>query len=174
MAVGNLEFIKSASGTSVSSLSVTDCFSADYDVYAVVSTSQEQTGTSTLFGYIRFINSGGVISTANYDYASLRVASFEAFAEIRGTNATSIQNQFFLDTENYEESGGIVAYVYNPYDSSSYTFLSAQSTYFNNANGGMGSKGIGVYKVAEQVTGVNILVSSATLDDINLKVYGVK
>ena len=38
----------------------------------------------------------------------------------------------------------------------------------------MGSKGIGVYKVAEQVTGVNILVSSGTLDDINLKVYGVK
>ena len=33
MAVGNLEFIKSASGTSVSSLSVTDCFSANYDVY---------------------------------------------------------------------------------------------------------------------------------------------
>ena len=31
----NLEFIKSASGTSVSSLTVTDCFNADYDVYKV-------------------------------------------------------------------------------------------------------------------------------------------
>ena len=38
----------------------------------------------------------------------------------------------------------------------------------------MGSKGIGVYKVAEQITGVNILVSSSTFDDINLKIYGVK
>ena len=36
MAVGNLEFIKSASGSSVSSLSVTDCFSANYDVYKIV------------------------------------------------------------------------------------------------------------------------------------------
>ena len=31
----NLEFIKSATGTSVTSLDVTDCFSADYDVYKV-------------------------------------------------------------------------------------------------------------------------------------------
>ena len=171
---GSLEFIKSASGTSVSSLSVTDCFSADYDVYAIASTSQEQTGTATLYSYMRFINSGGVVSTSNYDYASLRLASFEPFAEIKGTGATSIQNQFTLDAENYEESGGIIAYVYNPYDSSSYTFLTAQSTYVNNANGLMGSKGIGVYKVAEQITGVNILVSSSTFDDINLKIYGVK
>ena len=70
---GSLEFIKSASGTSVSSLSVTDCFSADYDVYAIASTSQEQTGTATLYSYMRFINSGGVVSTSNYDYASLRL-----------------------------------------------------------------------------------------------------
>jgi len=32
----NLEFIKSETGTSVTSLSVTDCFSADYDVYQVL------------------------------------------------------------------------------------------------------------------------------------------
>ena len=31
----NLQFIKSVSGTSVNTLSVTDCFSADYDVYYV-------------------------------------------------------------------------------------------------------------------------------------------
>ena len=174
MPVGNLEFIKSASGTSVSSLSVTDCFSADYDVYAVVSTSQEQAGTTTLFGLMRFINSGGVISTANYDFASLRVASWTTFAEIRNTNQTSILGEFFLDTENFAESGGIVSYIYNPNDISSYTFLSAQSTYFNNANGLEGTKAIGVYKVAEQITGINIGVNTGTLDDINLKVYGVK
>ena len=54
----NLEFIKSVSGTSVSSLSVTDCFSADYDVY-FISTSKIDTSSA---GYVRprFINSSGI------------------------------------------------------------------------------------------------------------------
>ena len=59
----NLEFIKSASGSGVSSLSVTDCFSADYDVYFVQVAKSLNSVEANLD--IRFIDSGGSIISAS-------------------------------------------------------------------------------------------------------------
>ena len=64
---GSLEFIKSATSTSAtSSLQVTDCFSAKYEVYKFilkVDNVTAEAGTD-----IRWIDSGGVDSTATYEH----------------------------------------------------------------------------------------------------------
>jgi len=167
----NLQFIKSASGTSVSSLSVTDCFSADYDVYEVTATFDKSTGASN-WSSLRFIDSGGsVISAAEYDYASLTLLSYAAYPEEKGTSQTGISRVNFLHTNLF--GGGTKFTIYNPFDSSSYTF-----TNFQNASTEtllIGGKVIGVHKSAEQITGLNIVGDSAyTFNNITVNVYGVK
>jgi len=85
MAVGNLEFIKSASGTSVSSLSVTDCFSDKYDVYEVFIPTDDL--SSTVDTRFRLLDSGGSEVTAtSYDIATLTLRAGASFAQERLTS----------------------------------------------------------------------------------------
>jgi len=169
----NLEFIKSATSTSAtSSLQVTDCFSDKYDVYKVILelgsvTSEASIGT-------RLIDSGGVDSTANYDVAILQMKSTSSFSESSTTGNTR------WDSVLYTEGtvGGFhIMYVFNPYDSSSYTFCEFQknSHYLASSTSTMyGGKGIGVHKVAEQITGISAYQASTRLENATLAVYGVK
>ena len=163
---GSLEFIKSETGTSVSSLSVTDCFSADYDVYYIHFDSDR-----TVFqtNKITFLDSSNTeITSASYDYANLRMPTHTTFAESRNTNQTSV-----LEFSYQKEQGNYGIYVFNPYDSSSYTFIQYQgmaedtSTYY-------GYKGIAVLKSAEQCNGIKITSNSGNYDTIDLKIFGVK
>tara|TARA_R100000329_G_scaffold122324_1_gene100897 strand:+ start:1030 stop:1551 length:522 start_codon:yes stop_codon:yes gene_type:complete len=170
----NLEFIKSASGSSVSLLDVTDCFSADFDVYYFAVTKMKRASASN-FIYIRFLDSGGtVIDQAEYDYAAQEIRPYTTFLEVRATGQTLI-SQIAYGSSNTEDMGGISMYVYNPYDSSSYTFTQSQSSSFVNANGGWGNKTIGVHKNAEQISGVRFVAAgSVNLDTIEVSVFGVK
>ena len=169
---GSLEFIKSASGTSVSSLSVTDCFNANYDVYQVLIAKLDSTSTSAYL-YLRFIDSGGsVISDLEYDVAEMDLTSYATFAENRGT-AQDKGLLGYAGGTGTADMGGFLTTVYNPNDSSSYTFYNGQSS-IKGASGLAGAKYIGVHKSAEQITGINILPASGSWDNITVNVYGVK
>ena len=167
MPVGNLEFIKSASGTSVSSLSVTDCFSADYDVYKVVGTDFNP---STEFNLeLRYIDSGGsVISTSTYDRAFLNMTSYASFSESATPNATSI---IAIGT-NEANGNGFNFEIYNPFSASSYTFNTHQAS-SDHTSGGRGYKGINLEKSTTSVTGLYFFVASGTFDINNISVYGL-
>ncbi len=69
--------------------------------------------------------------------------------------------------------GGFLTTVYNPNDSSSYTFYNGQSS-IKASSGLAGAKYNGVHKSAEQITGINILPSTGTWDNITINIYGVK
>ena len=166
----NLEFIKSASGTSVSSLSVTDCFSDKYDVYYVSMTKLDK--STEEWTNIRVVNASGVASGSNYDNARLQLSSYTTFGEHRVTGQTSWTNIAFQSTGT-AEGVGFGMYIFNPSDSSSYTFMTHQASSYYSSQGMVGTKGIGVHKVAEAITGVNIL-SSNNFDNITINVYGVK
>ena len=173
MPVGNLEFIKSANGTSVSSLSVTDCFSASYDVYYIDIVKANAPTTDTQL-QVRLINSGGVVSTSNYDEATLQMQSDTAFVEKRNTNTTRLAEILELDA-SLDTGTGFSMYVFNPYDSSSYTFTKHQSGSWSGTPNLYGYKGIGVYKVAEQITGIHFLAGvTQNLTELIINVYGVK
>ena len=166
-----LQFIKSASGTSVSSLSVTDCFSDKYDVYKITFDIDSSTAASALDFSLRLIDSGGsVISASEYDRANLNLISTSAFGEFKSTNTTS----FFSHTQliNTANSAGGISYLFNPYNSSSYTFHKAQ-TFFDNSGNLVGKKIIGVHKVAEQITGINYFLPSDSFTG-TINVFGVK
>jgi len=171
---GNLEFITSASGTNVYSLDVTDCFSADYETYKVIYYYDRAFDVS---GYVRtrlLDSTNTVITASEYDYAELAMRSYNTFFENRGTNNSFFSIGYSYD---YNTAGGEMT-IFNPYNSSSYTFV-------NNSNAGgtslnadlFGYKNIGVHKSAEQINGLRILVTGGGPYDINeitINVYGVK
>ena len=164
--MSNLRFIKSASGSTVSSLSVTDCFSADYDIYQVTITTL-QTSTAANID-VRFIDTGGVVSTSTYDEAILILPSNTGFSEIRNTGQTSIGGVSYGGGDAYGVSINMM--VFNPNDSSSYTFLTDQSNAWTGVL--QAYKGIGVEKTAQTITGINFFPSSGTIT-MEISVYGV-
>ena len=143
----NLQFIKDASASDVSSMNVTDCFSNQYEVYAIIMARSKNTNK---------------LSSGFY-------ASFSQSQVQNDTEIQRIQIYSSLDVEF-----GTVLYIFNPNDSSSFTFANwLSSGLVESSTAGYGIKGIGVHKQAEQITGVNFISNA---DNFNLKVsvYGVK
>ena len=166
----NLEFIKSVSSTA-SSVSVTDCFSDKYDVYQLIIPNYENT-TGTNNYRMRLLDSvGSPISSAEYDIATLILDSAVAFTETKNTGLTFIQ--YFPVTTTSDVGVGTTIYVYNPNDSSSFTFLNWQGTAWAGTKL-YGYKGIAVHKSAEQITGFEVFASAGTMDNFQVSVYGVK
>jgi len=170
---GSLEFIKSVSGTSITSLDVTDCFSDTYEVYYVkISLDTDNLG---YFEMMLLDSGGSLITGSDYDIAVLEMKSNTTFGEYRFTN----QNEsigwrnlgvYIDDGDGY----GFSAYIYNPFDSSSYTFATAQSASSVGSNM-FGGKAIGVHKQTTSASGFRIKDSSvSTFNYINCSVYGVK
>ena len=163
----NLQFIKSASGSGVSSLSVTDCFSANYDVYTVV--CRGDFSNSNAFIYLRFLDSGGSeISASNYDYANSVMESYTSFSESKSTNQDHLERIVYSNNGN---DFGFEINIFNPYDSSSYSFCQWQSGGMSSL-GLVGIKSIGVLKQSATMSGIKIY--NPTFTDINVSVYGVK
>ena len=173
----NLEFIKSVSGTSVSSLDVTDCFSATYDVYFIsLAVTNQSTGTANIDA--RLLDSGGSeVSTSTYDFAGLDLNSHTTFAEVRLTSQTSYKNLTISDNNNPQEDGNAGFYIFNPYDSSSYTFITNQAAMIFESGGTTnrfrGRKNIYVEKTAQSNTGLKFIPNTGNCD-IEVSVYGVK
>jgi len=170
MAVGNLEFIKSASGTSVSSLSVTDCFSDKYDVYKITVRQDTSAGNSVK---TQLIDSGGSpITTSDYSYAQYQMRSNTSFSDADRSSSTDSMRLFLQGTED----SGATMYIFNPYSSSSYTFGQAQqSVYYGGAGIPlMGMKTIGVLKLTTSCTGIKFTPITPNFTDIEVSVYGVK
>ena len=170
-----LQFIKSASGSSISSLDVSDCFSSQYDVYFVSISKGDFTGNA--YTQIRFLDSGGsLINQTEYDFATLDLrSSAGSFSELKGTSQSSFPNIALTQT-GADDFGGINFYIYNPFDSTSFTFLTLQASSFGGSTPLLrGSKYIGVHKSAEQISGFQMNRSdSATMDNMTVNVYGVK
>ena len=178
----NLEFIKSeVQSSSVTTFTVTDCFSDKYDVYQIL-ISKTDSNLDNLFLKLNFLDTTDtVIVDSTYDTASLRLVASGSYVEDRFTNQTGFRRVAQFDATD-SNSAGINIMVYNPNDSSSYTFINAQSTTGVPASALMaGTKYIGVLKNTETVTGLRLgftdsggNLSSSGINDCVVNVYGVK
>ena len=166
----SLQFIKSATSSSSSTASITNVFSSTYDVYQVQLGWEKQTSGNV---NLRLLDSGGsAISDSEYDFAYLQTASFNTFGTYKQTGQTSFPELFFASTT---VGGGVMLYIFNPSNSSSYTFIQGQYTgcYDGGGGGGQGRKLIGVHNVTEEITGLQLVCSSGTIS-ATIDAYGVK
>ena len=168
-----LQFItKQSITTPANNFQITNCFSANYDVYKIVISKLDN--ASTAIQRLRFIKSDdSVDSTSNYDYAVNYQRSWSTVLEQRATNGTYI-DYISSQTNGTEVGIGLVLDCFNPYDSSSYTFLNFQNSSFMAGSGNRVTKGIGVNTVAQSITGFQMLNSSGNYDTLEVSVYGVK
>jgi hypothetical protein len=167
----NLQFITSASGTSVSSLSITG-FTSEYDVYAIHTPQLVNANNNDI--QARFIdNSGSVISASEYDYASVVMNSHSSFSESKDTGATKIDN-IGVNDANETYGVGSTTFILNPADSSSFTFLISQNTGMRDIGQLRPYKLIAVHKVAETITGYNIFSEGGGNISAKMVLYGVK
>ena len=170
MAVGNLEFIKSATGSSVSSLSVTNCFSANYDVYQVQINVSVASGNNNINA--RLLDSGGSqVSTSTYDLAGLNLNAFSSFAEDSEPGNTSFH--YLTQVLDSNDSGVGNTYFFNPYNSASHTFVTNQQANVTGTDF-RGRKQIQVEKSTTQATGLYLFTENSGTVNLNVSVFGVK
>ena len=173
---GNLEFIDSFEVTSpVSSFTLDNVFSDEYDVYCLSAQGWSGSNATSQLGYFRYLDSTGtVITSAEYDVASLVFRSNLSFVEVRATSNTVINYALgFYKVDVAPEQTSAISYIYNPYDSSSYTFGISQATGMNDGSG-RGYKAISVHKSAETVRGFEMSNPSGNFTSGKMTVYGVK
>lgn len=166
-----LRLINETSATSVASISVTDVFTSDFDIYKVIINNLDIATANYM--RVRLINSSGsIISASNYDYAFLSMLANTTFAEGRSTN-----NVYFSVNESQgsgtADGTGLIFYLFNPFSSSSYSFLLTQSSTFDGTNN-RNTKGIGVLKQTASMTGMNIFANTGNIDNITVKTYGLR
>lgn len=171
----DLQFIKRVKSTSsVTNVDITDCFTAEYDVYKIILADLDLQGAGDENIALRFLDSGGtVISAGEYDWATYFLYSHAGFSQQRGTSQTEFLYGMGYAPESNNGSLGSVAYIYNPYDSSSFTYLTQQSS-TSGGSGGLGNKALGVHKSTEQLSGVRIFVDTGTIERLTTSIYGVK
>ena len=170
---GSLVLISSQTiSSSISSIDFDNVFSAKYDVYKIINSNLSTVSAVNGSTDMRLLDSTGTVISANeYDYAQQILRTNSAFGERKATSATSWSDVFGAEDE-HPESNGTVMYVFNPFDSSSYTFI-AQSNVFSVANVHRGYKGIGVHKSAESCRGFQVSFQQ-NADGGVFSVFGVK
>ena len=151
--MSNLRLINETSFSATANVNVTDVFSADFDIYKI--TVETTSTTNNYLPTIRFLNtSGSLVSASNYDEAHLELKWNTAFTELRATNTSRIR---IAGNGGNSAGQGTVStvYIFNPYSSSSYSFLLEQS--FVDITGSQaGQKGIGVLKQTASMGGFQI------------------
>ena len=169
--MSNLRLINETSASSVASVSITDVFSADFDIYKVVIKDVDSTAEN--YTYMKLINSSGSIVTASvYDYASEYLRSYDTFVAVIGVTAGFFP-RFGVQNTGASDGGTTVAYLFNPYLSSTYThFINQHSG--QGSLGQIGLKGIGQLRENSSITGMNIYPASGTFDAITVQVFGIR
>lgn len=169
----SLEHIKSVSSTSsVTSVNITNCFSSDYEVYMLTVADIDLDGAGDENVDIRLLDSGGsVISASEYDWAQLILRTNAAFTENNNTSDTKFTYGVGYGPASDNGMLGTTNYFFSPDDSGSYTWMLGQTVTSATHNG---HKYLGVHKSSEQITGIQILVDSGTIERLTANVYGLK
>lgn len=168
-----LRLIDEFSATSVTSLSATDVFSADFDIYKITTTEWNNPSANTDMN-IRLIDSDGiVISASEYDHARQNLRSYSSATEVREQNVSYLgYGTYIASGQSY--SAGQSMYLLRPFDSASYTFALIENSFSFGTSGNLSTKGIAVHKSAEKITGIQFYSRSGATVDINMKVYGLR
>ena len=172
--MSNLRLINETLVTSaVSTVSITDVFSADFDIYKVTCMNFDNSSGAQNID-LKFINaSGSVITSSEYDWAYLRLNDYTGFTEAKNTNDSNWENFWGKDDSASGETQNVVNYFFNPFSSSSYTFGLTQSSNVVNSQS-QGIKGIGVLKQTLSVTGFQIVFNSVASNNGKIRTYGLR
>ena len=153
----------------VSTVNVTDVFSTDFDIYKIVFSGITTTDTTPL--HCKLINSSGsVVSSSKYDYAFLLLKGETSSFDSKSANGTNWTN-FFGNPDEAPELVSGVAYIVNPFSTSSYTFAFNQVSVETRR----WYKGIQVFKEFTSITGFQAFeINSRPITSGVFRTYGLR
>ena len=167
--------------SSVTTINITDVFTADFDAYKVIFSGKKAniTGTGNALTYMRGINeSGSILTASNYWYTGAYLKSNDTFglATIIGQNAAQL---ILLGGVSNDESEESVMYVTDPYSTSRPTFFLNESV--GTIHDGSGNPhlranySLGALKSNDRVTGLNFFDSSTDeIDSGVIRIFGMR
>ena len=166
-----LRLLKETTASSVSSIDLTDIFSADYDIYKI---NVLMDGSSTNKDIrLRYINSSGsVVTDSNYVTAGYFMGAYSSFFQVQYTG----QSSHLVTGYNYDGGTGIDYTIFKPFDSSSYTFMLSTSSGAYNSSGVklVGTRTCAIHQVTQSMTGIQIVPSASTLENITVRAFGLR
>ena len=170
-----LRLINQTSASSVSSVSVTDVFSSDFDLYKI---SIVDIGVASGSGWtnMKLIDSSGSTISSDYDWGNLALLSYSSFVEGRTQNTSVLDQIIHLDS-TIDVGSGANLWVFRPFDSSSYTFIINESSGIGYSSGALSLVGkmIGVHKATTSIAGFAIFPDdTTTFTDIAIRTYGLR
>ena len=112
-------------------------------------------------------------TTSNYDRASKRLFSNQAFSNVSSTNADNLDLAIFQS--GTASNGNGVFYLFNFNNSSEYSFITAESSNQDTRGYMSSGQGGGVYTVAEAHNGIHLYnFSTETFTSGRFVLYGLK
>lgn len=174
--MSDLKFINETSISSgVTTIDVDNVFSSNYDVYfCQIIGLHHNTDVSNGVEGIRLIdNSGSVVTQSEYEYATQVLKGETTFQEVISTSNT-FMSMYLITDQQTDGQASASFYFYQPYNTSSYTFMQYQSM-GKNSSSTWGGKGIAVHKGLEAIRGFQLYESNAarTFGGGVIRVYGI-
>jgi hypothetical protein len=160
-------------GGSSGSSGLNTSMDSTYDVYQLIVIDVSTTSASHIKA--RFTESGTANSTANYDMASKLFRTDSTYNNYSNQNQTSFVNQYFMGQylNNAGNANGVM-YIFNPSDSSEYTFVNWENTgLYSGGSLLIATQGGGVFTSSSAVDGIEISAATDTLATGQFKLYGL-
>tara|TARA_R100001224_G_scaffold96676_1_gene66532 strand:+ start:210 stop:716 length:507 start_codon:yes stop_codon:yes gene_type:complete len=166
--MSNLRLLSETTASNSSSISITDVFTTDYDIYKITT---EQKGISSETSMeARFINtSGSIITSSNYDYARLMIKSWTGNTGDQSENQNYFRSFGEASTEGATSSG----WIYNPMNTQ-YTFYTGENV-SKVSGGNFSMKCAAMLTETTQVAGINFFPDNGNAyTSFECKIYGLR
>ena len=173
--MSNLRLLNSSSGTGVTTLSVNNVFTDDFDIYKIKITCSSALEQETNLNFISV--GGGVVTSSDHEAVQLYMRGYAAFTGISTTSDTDIR-LVVGDEDNF--GGSAIIYVFNPRNPAAYTFVAHQGSLAidlndNNTPSFASNRGIGVLKQTSVINGFHLSNNNASASvDYTAITYGLR
>ena len=165
--------IANESATSVTSLSITDCFTTDYTLYDVKYVAKRSSSSSATYLYARFLdNTNTEISASNYDSGQFRKIFVNTGIETSRQDNTNLLTYFGFFGDANDNAHGTFSLA-NPYENDRYTvgYLSSNSKGMDADGNWRCYIGMTGLQATTQVTGIKFY-SDGNIDiDVQVSAY---
>lgn len=167
--------------TPANSINFTNVFSADYDTYCIqIVGSSAESSAANNFMEMRLINSSdSVITSTVYEWEYYYARGFSATYLTIGGTARDEFSRLYHDDDALKGFGNMTMWVFNPFQSDSYTFNVQQAAGWGRDGASsqipIMQKGIGVLKQESSITGYNWFNrNSINIANGTFRTYGLK
>ena len=172
--------IKITSASTTTNVSTIDIGGANwdnsYDVYMVkIYNLQQSTGTDVRLKARILKSDNSADTTANYDYAVKGMRTAAGFNNLSDTNQTEFSNLTYLFRGSTSYGANAIFYLFNFNNASEYNFITVEGNgYGYNGTELMGAMGGGVHTVQQVGKGLQFSLTTNSISNINIDLYGLK